>query len=135
MTLSEIFKRLGAPLINTRWSWGAVRVNDGVVFLRVWQDRKIRLDGHWYMMLTHHERYIGDENSLGYKERLDHVKKIRQGSCCYMIMCCAVNTLTTPRKIKSFNSDEVFLGGQMIEHEGDSWIELLERRSIKSVQV
>ena len=50
---SELLRRLGAPILNVVWSWGAVRPADGVVFLRVWQDRERKVDGKWYTMLTH----------------------------------------------------------------------------------
>lgn len=33
MAQTQSFEWLGAPLVNTRWSWGAVR-RDGIVFLR-----------------------------------------------------------------------------------------------------
>jgi hypothetical protein len=71
MTQTEMFKRLGAPLANPRWSWGRVRADDQAVFLRVWQDRKIKQDGHWFMMVTHHEKYLDKETILG----------TRSGSC------------------------------------------------------
>ena len=40
MSLTQFFDQLGAPLANSRWSWGAQRARDGVVFMRVWQDEK-----------------------------------------------------------------------------------------------
>ena len=123
MSLTQHFKKLGAPLKNSRWSWGAVRESDGVVFLRVWQDRKIRLDGKTYMMVTHHEAYVGNESSLGYIERLAHVDLVRGGRPVYMIVCIAKDTNARPRKIKSFIADDLFLGGEMIEHDGETWIE------------
>lgn len=70
------------------------------------------------MMVTHHEKYLGDEDNLGYQERLDHVAKIRGGARCFMIMCLAEDVTAVPRKIKSFNSDEVFVGGEVIEFNG-----------------
>ncbi|WP_238347311.1 hypothetical protein [Pseudomonas taiwanensis] len=81
MTQSEFFKRLGAPLANARWSWGGSRA-DGAVVLRVWQDRKRKHDGRWYMMLTHHSKYAHDLDNLGYRERNAHVASIRSGAKC-----------------------------------------------------
>ncbi|MCY1397506.1 hypothetical protein D9M71_125140 [compost metagenome] len=135
MTQTDLFKLLGAPLANSRWSWGGIRAEDGAVFLRVWQDRKRKHDGHWYMMVTHHEKYAGNEENLGYKERLDHVERIRKGAPCYMVMCCAEDESATPRKVKSFNSDEVFVGGYVVELNGDTCVEMVERRSVASVRV
>ena len=123
MSLTQHFKKLGAPLKNSRRSWGAVRASDNAVFLRVWQDQKIRIDGKSYMMLTHHNAYVGNEGSPGYKERLDHVRLAMAGARVYMTMCIVRDPAETPRKIKSFIEENVFLGGKIVEHEGDSWIE------------
>jgi hypothetical protein len=51
MTISSLFQSLGAPLANTRWSWGAQRSSDGAVFLRVWQDLKFIQEGRAYYMV------------------------------------------------------------------------------------
>ncbi|AXP04238.1 hypothetical protein DZG01_15065 [Pseudomonas fluorescens] len=127
MTQAEMFKRLGAPLTNSRWSWGGVRTEDGAVFLRVWQDRKKKHGDRWYMMVTHHRKYENDRDNLGYKERNDHVALIRSGAPCFMVMCCAEDKSSSPRKIKSFNREEVFAGGDVIELDGDTWVEMAGR--------
>jgi hypothetical protein len=132
MTQTEMFKRLGAPLTNSRWSWGSIRLEDGTVFLRVWQDRKTKHDGRWFMMVTHREKYLGNEDNPGYQERLAHVDRIRAGARCYMIMCLAEDVNATPRSIKSFNSEEIFVGGQVMELNGDTWVELADRKPLTS---
>ena len=123
MSLTQHFERLGAPLKNSRWSWGSVRESDGAVFLRVWQDQKVRLDDKIYMMVTHHAAYVGKESSPGYKERLAQVALVRAGSPVYMIVCIVEDPNAKPRKIKSFIADDLFPGGEVIEHDGDIWIE------------
>ncbi len=123
MSLTQHFKKLNAPLKNSRWSWGSVRESDGAVFLRVWQDRKIRLNGKSYMMVTHHGAYVGNESSPGYRERLQHVELARKGSKVYMVICIVKDPDVAPREIKSFIKDDVFIGGEIIEHDGDTWIE------------
>ena len=123
MSLTQHFEKLGAPLTNSRWSWGSVRESDGAVFLRVWQDQKIRIDGKSYMLVTHHAAYVGNESSLGYTERLGHVDLARKGSKVYMIICIVKDPDAIPREIGSFIKDDVFLGGEIIDHEGDTWIE------------
>ena len=40
MSQTNLFAKLGAPLANPRWSWGAIRTTDGAVFSRVWQDSR-----------------------------------------------------------------------------------------------
>lgn len=123
----ELFRRLDAPLHNIRWSWGSVRAADGAVFLRVWQDRMIKRDGRLFFMVTHHEKYLGREEDLGYQERLSHVAKVRAGARCYMVMCLAEDVSAVPRKIKSFNRCELFVGGRVLELNGDTWVEMADR--------
>ncbi len=74
MAISDYFKRLGAPLVNIRKSWGAVR-DDSAVVLRVWQDRTSRHDERLFVQLSHFEKYRDDRGSesFGYTERLQHI--------------------------------------------------------------
>jgi len=126
MTLTNLFEYLGAPLVNQRWSWGGVR-DDGSVVLRVWQDRKTSIDGDTYMMLTHHQKYVDRQDSLGYRERLKHVDMVRGGAKYYMVMCQAKDVVTTPREIQSFNDRDIFVGGDVQELGGDVWIQVRAR--------
>ncbi|OFS71171.1 hypothetical protein HMPREF3173_18930 [Pseudomonas sp. HMSC08G10] len=125
MTQSEFFKRLGAPLKNTRWSWGAHRA-DGALVLRVWKDRTQQFDGRPFAMLTHHNRYADNQGNLGYKERNGHVEEIRAGTPCYMVMCQVEDITASPRQIRSFDQDNVYLGGALHESQGDWWIEIVQ---------
>ena len=40
-----------------------------------------------------------------------------------MVICIAKDPDAVPREIGSFIKDDVFLGGEIIDHEGDTWIE------------
>lgn len=132
MSLADLFRKVGAPLANQRWSWGSIRP-DGAIVLRVWQDRKEKKEGRWYMMVAHHEKYADDGDALGYKERRAHIESIRAGATCYMIMCLASDTTESPRKIKSFNDRDIFVGGALLEHEGNTYIELADRFAISKI--
>lgn len=121
--ISQFFYALKAPLRIMRQSWGAVR-EDGAVFLRVWQDRCEMHDGARYVQLTHLGKYGSDSSNFGYNERCSHVDMIRRGARCYLVMCVAKNTEASPRAIKSFDNDFVFVGGALKEFDGDWWIEL-----------
>ena len=46
MSISEFFKRLGAPLHNIVWSWGAV-AEDGTVILICWMHKLRRVEGKY----------------------------------------------------------------------------------------
>ena len=121
MTISktELFKSLGAPLRNFRWSWGSVRSTDGVVFLRVWQNETIDIENKTYIRLSLIAYFQNNNpNNRGYKERMAHVSLVADGATTYMIMCEPKDVNVTPRTIKTFNSKELFLGGQTLKIDG-----------------
>ncbi len=56
MGITELFEKLGAPLKNQIWSWGAVS-EEGDVYLRVWQDRFRIIDGKQTVQVLHHRAF------------------------------------------------------------------------------
>ena len=110
-----------------------MRASDGAVFLRVWQDRERKIDSSWYTMLTHREKFEDDPGNLGWQERLGHVELIRKGVPCYLVMCEAKDISAAPRSIKSFNDRDVFVGGKLVEIDGDWWIERAGRLPARDV--
>jgi hypothetical protein len=116
---------LGAPLTNFRWSWGAIRAEDGVVFLRVWEDRLRSHDGAQFAQVTFHARFRNGPSSPGHRERLEHVAQVREGAKCYLVMCRAKDTTKRPRRIGWFNSAEVSPGDGVVELDGESWVKML----------
>lgn len=134
MSQKQLFERLGAPLVNARWSWGAVRDRDGVVFLRVWQDEIKRIDGRLFMRITANDYFLNhDPANHGWLERLRHIESVRGGATSYMVMCVAKHVNAIPREVQSFNRDEVFTGGQLIEADGDTWLALGPRVRVQDV--
>lgn len=129
MCISELFQRVGAPLANIRRSWGGVR-QDGAVVLRVWQNETRRIDGQTYIQLTHHQAFVGNEDDLGYRERLRHMAQIQAGAACYLVMCEPRSTYEVPRVIKAFNERELFRAGDLVEQDGDLWVPLASREPI-----
>lgn len=95
--------------------------------LRGWQDEVNRIDGVMYIRVTHHAAINGDEDNLGFRERLKHVKAIENGAPSFVVMCLAKNPNAAPRAIKSFNKSDVFVGGRLLERDGDFWLELTNR--------
>lgn len=132
MSITALFEKLGAPLANSRWSWGGVR-EDGAVVLRVWQNETRRIGDKLHIQLTHRAVFSGREDNLGYQERNRHVEQIRAGARCYMVMCEPKNTQVEPREIKGFNEREVFVAGDMVEHEGDLWVPIADRKPVSQV--
>lgn len=124
ISITEFFTRLGAPLRNPMWSWGSVRI-DGTVFLRVWQDRTKAIDGAKCLMVLHTSAHA-DVNNLGYEERQRHIELLRTGAPCFMVLCIAKDSTSSPRKIASFIRERLFKGGRLLEgDDGNLYLENL----------
>lgn len=132
MSITEFFKKVGAPLKNSRWSWGAIR-EDGSVVLRVWQERKKRINEKWYMLIINYDKYKDNKSHPGYKERVEQIDLIKKGAECYMVMCLAKNKDTFPREIQSYNRDDLFVGGELYEDNNGVYIELKGRTSARKI--
>ena len=133
MSSADLFQRLGAPLKNPRWSWGAVS-GQGTVFLRVWADEFQKLNGKQTVRVTKHKRFEDEPDNLGYKERVEHIALIGAGAPSFCVLCKAKDPSTKPREVASYDDKTVFVGGELIDHEGDSWLELTDRISIDEVR-
>lgn len=131
MSQKEFFASLGVPVSTSRQGWGSVRPSDGAVFLRVWQDEFRTQDGRQFVRVTHHDSQEEDLRSSGDRERLQHIEQIRQGATCYLVMCQATDVNATPRAVKQFNEQEVFMAGEVVELDGELWIELGSRVPIR----
>lgn len=131
-SITDFFKILGAPLKNPMWSWGAQRENDGTIFLRAWQDEKLRIDNAHYVMIFNKSISDHEWDSNGIRERLHHIEQIKLGNKSYIVMIRAVDTSAIPRKIASFNSKEVFEGGEIIEYDNKLWLRYLKRQDVRN---
>jgi hypothetical protein len=133
MSPAGLFKKLGAPLANVRWSWGSVRASDNIVFLRVWQDEGVKSGDKFIVQLTHNATPRDEVDEMGHQERLKHIQLVRDGARCYLLLCRAVDNKAVPRSAKSVIEKEVFPTGEMQEIEGDIWIEMKTRVPISDV--
>lgn len=119
ISLSDMFsEKLKSPLLNSRWSWGAVNPRKAVI-LRVFQHEFDKRKVHIYSDLW------GD--SLGKAERKHHVDLVRLGSPLGLVVCLAEDTSEGKEKIKQFNEKEVFVSGKIIEDGVNVWCEVVER--------
>ena len=126
MTLSTFFKSLGAPFVNARWSWGAVRAEDGVLFLRVWEDDVQRIDNAQWVRVAANAQYAGSSDD-GWLERQKHLESIRAGAKCFLVFVFAKDKSAVPRDVKSFLDDAVIEGTEIAEFEGDTRIRMGRR--------
>ena len=133
--ITALFDKLGVRLRNHIWSWGGVRA-DGAVFLRVWEDETRTEGNRIFVRVTKHQRYQKKvPKHRGYLDRLEHLARVKNGATSYMVICVAKDVKAIPRSVKSFNSDELYRGGKLIDFDGDSWLEILRSVSVKDVQL
>lgn len=133
LSQTEFFHRLGAPLSNPNWSWGAVSP-EGVVFVRAWQDETRRVDGSLFTRLTNHAHFADANGSNpGYNERLRHVQQLQDGSPGYVVMCVAKNVKASPRAIQSFDERDLHKIGAIRDIDGDQWAKLEGRVSVRNL--
>lgn len=130
-SIAALFRHLGAPLHNERWSWGASTEN--FVVLRAWQDEMRRVDGTLRVVIL--KKVYADQDLThrnGYKEREKHIGEIDGGKAVYVVMCRAVDPGSQPRDILSFEKKDVFVGGKVISTDNEvTELELVERISIR----
>lgn len=132
MSLTSFFEFLGAPLSNSRWSWGSRRASDGGVFLRVWRDHLLFADGgRRYMMVDANVPVTG--RNLGYEERVRHIDAIRAGAPCFLVMCDAKDVHSPNRTIKEFDEGMILVGGGIVEKNGKTYVEVVARKPVREV--
>ncbi len=129
MSITTLFKRLGAPLKNARWSWGSEGVG-GLIFLRVWQGETIKVDSKLCVRLTDRALFEGQGN-LGYEERKKHIARIREGAPAYCIFCQPKDPSAEPKTIEAIIDTHLFPGLSLVEHQGDVWLEFGQRVPIQ----
>jgi hypothetical protein len=137
MSISSFFASLGAPLVNPRWSWGAQRPSDGAIFLRVFREEKWIADGRLHMTIGWDVDLMGDNQRLGYLERMRHVAAIRAGAPCFMVMCSAQDPSARSGswRIAFFDEDEVRVGGKLVDRGGMTYIEVVGRKPAIDMKV
>lgn len=130
MTLARFFEqRLGAPLRNHRWSWGAVSPSTGDVYLRVWDDEFEMVGGRRCVRLVepHDPSHLTGTGRAhpGARERQAHVQAIRRKDArAFGVILTAVDRQAAPRRMASFLETSLLVGGEVVEdEEGGVWLE------------
>jgi hypothetical protein len=129
-SITKFLARLGFPLHNTRWSWGAR--SDLGVLLTTWTDdldesgRFVRVIG-WRSQAR---------SPAGLNERLDHLRTLWSGGLAgYAILATAQDTKAQPRKIQSYDSENVrAIVSLAALPDGSIWAELGEDVSVKRLK-
>lgn len=128
--ITKFLARLGFPLHNTRWSWGAR--SDLGVLLTTWDDD---LDDTGRFVRVLGWRSQGRSPS-GLNERLDHLRTLWSGGLAgYAVVATAQDTTAQPRKIKSYDSDNVrAIVSLMAQPDGSVWAELGDEVPVKRLK-
>lgn len=113
LSLTEFFElKLNSPMVNNRWSWGAVKPDGSAVYLSVWQDEIRRDDPRdpksptWADILWE-EKLWNEVNgaSMARNERIQHIDLLKSGVPGYVLVKIARDTKAMPREMKEFNSE------------------------------
>ncbi|HEX3857232.1 MAG TPA: HNH endonuclease [Verrucomicrobiae bacterium] len=124
-------ERLGAKLNNPQWSWGAIDPVFNRVFLRVWADNQIedktgvKFEVYWKQTRS---------KSPGYPQRLKHLEAIKNGALGIGILCEAFDSKTFPRKIKTFDDEQLLLLGKLSEDDDCKYAHIVRRFPISELQ-
>ena len=118
--ISSFFARLGFPLRNTRWSWGAR--SDLGVLLTTWED-DLDETGRFVRVLGWQSQ---GRSPSGLNERLDALRTLWSGGLAgYVVVAEAKDTRAQPRKIQSYDSERVRAIVALVAEPGGSvWAEL-----------
>jgi hypothetical protein len=111
------------------WSWGAVRESDRTIFLRVWQEGYKKIDNSRCVWVCDTD---GSNQTLGGNERRRQVELIKDGYRAFMIMCKSEDG--NCEKVIDFDQEQLFVGGKLIEVDGQMYLEYLGRIDVREAR-
>lgn len=125
--ISKFLSRLGFPLHNTRWSWGAY--SDLGVLLTTWDD-DLDETGRFVRVLGWRSQ---GRSPSGLNERMDHLRTLWSGGLAgYAVVATAKDTKAQPRAIRSYDSENVrAIVSLVAQPDGSIWAELGEDVPVK----
>jgi len=140
LSLTEFFKvKLNSPMLNNRWSWGAVKSDGSAVYLSVWQDEIMRDNPKdpksttWVNVLWG-EALWNEVNgaSMARDERIQHIELLKSGVPGYALVKIAKDVKAMPREMKEFNSEYLIClkNNFRVNDKGILQVELGERFSL-----
>ena len=130
MTSLNAFFRdvLSAPLLNSRWSWGAVDYARRRVFLRVWRDELSRGSEPETIQILKKGQV---RSKAGWNERVRHIGLMRDGYQGFGVLCDRKNP--EAGAIADFDEATLLMFGETIEDAAAIRIEVRSRTSISDV--
>lgn len=130
-SISSFFANtLGAPLRNTRWSWGA-QGRAGEIFLRVWADERNTVRGVDRVQIL--GRSWGGA-SAGWAERKRQIKRLREGTQGFGVECVAKTPRGNgPKQIAHFDERALLKFGPLIDEDGDIYAPIVGTVAVETV--
>jgi len=122
ISISALYKELGAPLRNSRWSWGAINPLKRTLFLSVWEDQ-IKLFGERRLVRVTAHADLNRKTDYGYRERLSHLEAIRGGTQTFLIFCRTKSTTDRRRSLSTVNSRQLFPVTSVEKFDIDDYLE------------
>lgn len=128
--ISKFLTRLGFPLHNTRWSWGAR--SDLGVLLTTWAD-DLDETGRFVRVLGWRSQ---GRSPSGLNERMDHLRTLWSGGLAgYAVVAKAKDTTAQPRKIQSYDNANVrAIVSLVAQPDGSIWAEIGEDVPVKRLK-
>lgn len=128
--ISRFLTRLGFPLHNTRWSWGAR--SDLGVLLTTWAD-DLDETGRFVRVLGWRSQ---GRSPAGLNERMDHLRTLWSGGLAgYAVVAKAQDTTAQPRKIQSYDNENVrAIVSLVAQPDGSIWAEIGEDVPVKRLK-
>jgi hypothetical protein len=136
MTITAFFRDvIGAPLVNSRWSWGSHdRLTDSV-FLRVWRDQIIfeaDSQSEWVQIFWSRPK----SQKQGFKERMHHLELLKAGTSGYGIECVAQDTEAEgAREIAKFDDSTLLVLGEVMSKDDGEYARVTSRIPVGSLSV
>jgi|SRR5579862_7775961 len=131
MGMTRFFESLGAPLKNVRWSWGARRAKDGVIFLRAWKDEQhTDAEGRQWVMIAN----SGYASTHGFRERQAHIRQVESGARCLLVICEAEDPSASPRVVRTFDPNTLIEGRDIKVKDGQTWIRVIGYKRVSSLR-
>jgi hypothetical protein len=128
MNITNFFQHvLGAPLINSRWSWGAVNEGSQQLFLRVWSDHfddtKEFIQVDWEKRVT---------TSQGYDQRTAQLRRYQSEDLeAYGVVCDPRDPPGEKlRKIARFDSETLLRLGELKVQGGTTWARVVRETPV-----
>lgn len=128
--ISAFLARLGFPLRNTRWSWGAHSAIG--VLLTTWED-DLDDDRRFIRVLGWRSQ---ERSPSGFGERVDHLRTLWSGGLAgYAVVAKAKDTKAQPRKIQSYDNENVrAIVSLVAQPDGSVWAELGEAVPVRKLK-